>query len=50
VLNHYDEAPQLPAGYPTMIMVALLPPLWFAIMDKKLADWEAQEGMTMVAE
>ncbi len=27
VLNHYDESPQLPYGYPTMILVALIPPL-----------------------
>lgn len=46
VLSHYDEAPQLPAGYPTMIMVAMFPPLWFAIMDKKLAAWEAKEQLT----
>jgi alkane 1-monooxygenase len=35
-LDHIDDAPQLPAGYGTMFMVALVPPLWFAIMDKRL--------------
>ncbi len=40
VLNHYADSPQLPFGYPTMILVALLPPLWFAMMNPRLQDWE----------
>ena len=40
VLNHYDESPQLPFGYPTMIMIALVPPLWFVIMNKRLQSWK----------
>jgi alkane 1-monooxygenase len=40
VLNHYDESPQLPFGYPTMILLALIPQLWFGIMNKKLAHWQ----------
>lgn len=39
VLDHYDESPQLPFGYPTMIMVALVPPLWFSMMNKRLDAW-----------
>lgn len=39
VLDHLDESPQLPFGYPTMILMALVPPLWFGVMDKKLDDW-----------
>ena len=39
VLNHHDQSPQLPAGYPTMIIVALLPPVWFSIMNKRLESW-----------
>lgn len=41
VLDHYDQAPQLPAGYPTMILLAHLPPLWFKIMNPKLAQWNS---------
>ncbi|MFI7589128.1 alkane 1-monooxygenase [Spongisporangium articulatum] len=29
VLRHFDESPQLPAGYARMIVFALVPPLWF---------------------
>lgn len=33
VLRHFDKSPQLPHGYGTMILVALVPPLWFSIMN-----------------
>ena len=36
VLRHHDEAPQLPTGYPGSMILAAFPPLWFAIMDKKI--------------
>ncbi len=36
ILRHHEEAPQLPTGYPGSILLATLPPLWFAVMDKKL--------------
>jgi hypothetical protein len=35
-LRHFAQAPQLPAGYATMITVAYIPSLWFALMDKRL--------------
>ena len=36
ILKHYETAPQLPAGYPAMIVLALCPPLWFSIMNPTL--------------
>jgi alkane 1-monooxygenase len=39
VLNHYDESPQLPFGYPTMILLALVPPIWFTMMNRRLEEW-----------
>ncbi|MGV9664947.1 alkane 1-monooxygenase [Nocardia niigatensis] len=35
-LRTSEEAPQLPAGYATMILLALFPPLWRAVMDPRL--------------
>jgi len=35
-LRSMPQAPQLPAGYPTMVLVALVPPLWYALMDQRL--------------
>ena len=37
-LRHFDEAPELPSGYTTMILVALVPPLWRHVMDQRLLD------------
>ncbi len=36
VLRHFDESPQLPHGYPASILMALVPPLWFRVMDGKV--------------
>lgn len=36
LLDHIDESPQMPAGYPAMIMLALVPPLWFRVMNPLL--------------
>lgn len=35
-LRSVSSAPQLPAGYPTMTLLALVPPAWFAVMDRRL--------------
>lgn len=35
-LRTVPDAPQLPAGYPAMVLLALLPPLWFAVMDPRV--------------
>jgi alkane 1-monooxygenase len=34
------ESPILPYGYKTMALIALLPPLFRAVMDPLLADWD----------
>ena len=47
-LNHYNESPQLPFGYPTMILIALTPPLWFALMDRRLEQWQKQSKLEPV--
>jgi len=36
-LRSVPGAPQLPAGYPAMVMLALLPPLWSRVMDPRVA-------------
>jgi alkane 1-monooxygenase len=35
-LRHFDFSPQLPTGYPGMILLALFPPLFFAVMNPRL--------------
>jgi alkane 1-monooxygenase len=36
ILRHIDKSPQMPTGYPGMILLALVPPLWFNVMDRRL--------------
>jgi len=35
-LRHFEASPQLPYGYPAMIILALVPSIWFAIMNPQL--------------
>jgi alkane 1-monooxygenase len=35
-LIFYEESPQLPYGYPTSILLSLVPPLWFKIMNPRI--------------
>ena len=41
VLRHFDESPQLPFGYTMMILMSLVPPILFKIMNKRLEIWQA---------
>lgn len=36
ILRHFDDAPQMPTGYPGMMITALIPPLWFKIMNRQV--------------
>ena len=37
-LSLLEGAPQLPAGYATMLLLALIPPLWFYVMDPRVKE------------
>jgi alkane 1-monooxygenase len=37
-LRHMDESPQLPYGYPTSLLMCLVPPLWFRVMNPKISN------------
>ena len=36
ILDCHDESPQMPFGYPTSMVISLLPPLWFKVMNKRI--------------
>lgn len=36
VLRHHEIAPQLPAGYATMVVLACFPPLWRKVMNPRV--------------
>jgi alkane 1-monooxygenase len=37
-LRHFDESPQLPSGYGLMLGLAYIPPLWRAVMDRRVLE------------
>ncbi len=41
VLRHFDESPQMPTGYPGMMVLSLIPPLWFKVMNAQVAKYKA---------
>src|SRR5450830_1371076 len=47
VLRDYHDVTQLPQGYFGMFLVAMIPPLWFAIMNHRVVAW-AQGDMALV--
>jgi len=38
ILKSLPESPQMPTGYPGMMLLSLIPPLWFRLMNKKLKE------------
>lgn len=43
MLKHIEESPQLPSGYLGMMILALIPPLWRAVMDKKVIAYRKKK-------
>ncbi|MEU4625671.1 alkane 1-monooxygenase [Actinoplanes sp. NPDC023801] len=49
-LRSFDVSPQLPAGYATMLLTALIPPLWRRVMDPRvLAHYGGDAGLANTA-
>lgn len=36
ILDCHEHSPQMPFGYPTSMVLSLVPPLWFYIMNKRI--------------
>lgn len=36
VLRHHEHSPQMPTGYPGMMLLSLVPPAWFYVMNKRI--------------
>lgn len=48
VLRHFDQSPQMPTGYPGMMVLALIPPLWFKVMNNEVERYKATlEGINL---
>ncbi|TAE49859.1 MAG: alkane 1-monooxygenase [Bacteroidetes bacterium] len=42
ILRHFEESPELPGGYPAMLLLSLVPPLWFRVMHRELDTYAAR--------
>ena len=38
VLDSHDESPTLPLGYPASILLSLIPPMWFRVMNPRIPE------------
>tara|TARA_R110002012_G_scaffold283090_2_gene473193 strand:+ start:143663 stop:144709 length:1047 start_codon:yes stop_codon:yes gene_type:complete len=38
ILEYHAVSPQMPYGYPTSMVLALVPPVWFKIMNKRVPE------------
>lgn len=44
LLRSMDQAPQMPAGYSAMIVLSLIPPLWFAVMHRQIDKFRQEQS------
>jgi len=48
ILRHFYESPQMPTGYPGMMVLSLFPPLWFKVMNAQIDRYKAtQQGIAL---
>jgi len=42
VLRYFEESPELPYGYPASMVLSLLPPVWFAVMNPRIKKLDSK--------
>ena len=47
VLRTFDDIPHLPTGYPGSFVLALIPPLWFRVLNPRVEAWAEEHGATI---
>lgn len=45
LLQHHDHSPQMPTGYPGMMLLSLVPPLWFYVVHRQLSRFYQKEQL-----
>jgi alkane 1-monooxygenase len=43
ILQHHSQAPQLPTGYPGSMILSLVPPAWFYVMNRRIKKLQINE-------
>ncbi|MGH2552065.1 MAG: alkane 1-monooxygenase [Chitinophagaceae bacterium] len=46
VLRHHENTPQMPTGYPGMMMLSLIPPAWFYVMNKRIKKFQQEKEIS----
>ncbi len=44
LLRHHSNSPQLPTGYPGMMILALIPPVYIRVMNKRIRQYKQAAG------
>ena len=44
ILRNHNNAPQMPTGYPGMMILSLFPPAWFYIMHRQMKKYKIEAG------
>lgn len=44
LLRHHESAPQMPTGYPGMMLLSLVPPAWFYVMNRRIKRMHLSES------
>jgi alkane 1-monooxygenase len=47
ILRHHDDSPQMPTGYPGMMVLSLFPPLWFKVMNPRVKELKSRFESTL---
>ncbi|MFN7276288.1 MAG: fatty acid desaturase, partial [Betaproteobacteria bacterium] len=48
-LRHHEDVPTLPAGYAPLMLLALVPPLWFRVMNPRVRAWYSDDPAALAA-
>lgn len=38
ILKHQPQSPQMPTGYPGMMLLSLFPPIWFYVVPQQMQE------------
>lgn len=49
ILRHMPQGPQMPFGYPAAMLMAMVPPLWFRVINRRLDDIAGPEPTALAA-
>jgi alkane 1-monooxygenase len=46
ILRHHENSPQMPTGYPGMMLLSIIPPLWFKVMNRRIKKLQHEAAIS----